>query len=100
MATLLFFTIIILLLPLFSLLIKEQLVLQERRTIAYILHDKLQSNLWNDLQNEKSTFLLENSQTEVTFDFETEQRILKGCAQWVNINHRQEEYCLHGKSLR
>ncbi|WP_251045990.1 hypothetical protein [Oceanobacillus sp. ISL-73] len=79
---------------------KEQLVLQERRTIAYKLHDKLQSNFWNDLQNEKSTFLLENSQTEVTFDFETEQRILTGCAQWVNIKHRQEEYCLHGKSPR
>ncbi|BAC13868.1 hypothetical protein ACFQ4N_07885 [Oceanobacillus iheyensis] len=100
MAALLFFSMIILFLPLFSLLMKEQVVLQERRTIAYTLHDKLQSSLWSNRPLEISTFNLENTQTEVTITFETNESTLIGCAQWKNINYRDEEYCLHGKYQR
>lgn len=97
-ASLLFFTVLTILLPLFSLLKQEQHILHERRTVVYKLHDELQTALWNSTSNQAYSYRLPKSDTNILFTFEWSQEELIGCAQWKNVKKRQEEYCLYGMS--
>lgn len=82
------------LLPLSSFITKEREALSHKRHITYQLHDELhkvtqEQSLPRNLHKKFRTI-------EVTYEFETDQLLVKGCARWEGTMNRKEEVCLYG----
>lgn len=83
------------LLPLTSFISLEREALSLKRAVTYHLHDELQSALWYGVPSD--TYYESMGQVEIGFTFTVmEDDIIQGCANWTNINKRQEEVCLYG----
>ncbi|MEN2464972.1 prepilin-type N-terminal cleavage/methylation domain-containing protein [Ornithinibacillus sp. JPR2-1] len=83
------------LLPLTSFISLEREALSLKRAITYHLHDELQSVLWYGVPADTYYESIEQVEIEMTFTV-MEDDIIQGCANWININNRQEEVCLYG----
>ncbi|WP_100010668.1 hypothetical protein [Lentibacillus sediminis] len=83
--------------PIITLLHQERGVQYEKRMLVYRLHDELQPFLWEDAElpaQYKET--IEN--TAVTFNYNLENELIKGCANWENVKGKSETLCLYGKA--
>lgn len=81
--------------PIYTIITFEQTVLKNRIAITSALHDELQWNIWNNGSMDRSTREI-GTQTSVSFIFTKEQKYIKGCASWVNVQEREEVVCLYG----
>jgi len=89
-------TVITTMVPIISILEKEQNILSERRVITHQLHDELQPYLWGDNLSSNTEFTKVINKQTVTFHFLKENDYLKGCVRWENGRKRNETVCLYG----
>lgn len=80
--------------PIYTTITYEQAVLKNRLMITSALHDELQPIIWQvaDMENYSKRI---NKQS-VAFSFMLEDQYIKGCANWLNKQDREEEVCLYG----
>ncbi|MBC5637202.1 hypothetical protein H8S33_10315 [Ornithinibacillus sp. BX22] len=83
------------LLPLTSFISLEREALSLKRAITYHLHDELHSVLWYGVPSDTYYESIEQVEIGMTFTV-MDDDIIQGCANWTNINSRQEEVCLYG----
>ncbi|WP_373892810.1 type II secretion system protein [Virgibacillus natechei] len=82
--------------PIISLITEHQSLLSDRRTFSYHLHDELQVYLYQQdtvLPNSYSGTIHNKT---VTFEFQNENELVKGCAEWQNVKNNDEIICLYG----
>ncbi|GEN87394.1 hypothetical protein [Oceanobacillus sojae] len=93
-ASLLLFSMLTILLPLLSLLAKEQYNNIERLKITSKLHDELQGALVG-MGTYPGKYTIIPYRTPAEFSFALEGEYLKGCAEWTNAKQQTEEKCLY-----
>lgn len=81
--------------PIYTIITFEQTVLKNRIAITSALYDELQWNIWNNGSMDHETKDI-GTQTSVSFIFTKEQKYIKGCANWRNVQEREEVVCLYG----
>lgn len=91
----LIFMVVTTIVPIASLLEKERTILNNRRVFIMRLHDELQPYLWENASL-PATYQRLINQTNVTFNFIHEEKLMKGCATWENARETTETICLHG----
>ena len=82
--------------PITSTLVKEKSILSERRFYINVLHDELQIYLWEKPSQIPNTFTKRIQGKETVFQFEMENRYVKGCIHWENAKQKEETICLYG----
>lgn len=93
-ASLLLFSMLTVLLPLLSLLAKEQYSNVERLKITSKLHDELQEALAGTVSY-PSEYTIIPYRTSAEFSFALDGEYLKGCAEWTNAKQQTEKKCLY-----
>ncbi|MFD1066241.1 hypothetical protein [Oceanobacillus locisalsi] len=93
-ASLLLFSMLTMLLPLLSLLAKEQYDSVERVHITNELHDDLQGALIG-ITTYPSNYTVTPYRASAAFSFKLEGEFLKGCAEWTNAKQKTETKCLY-----
>lgn len=88
--------LIMTILPIVSRLQQEEMILSDRRHISNMLHDELQSVIWEDLDHLPSPVKKTIRSHDVTFKFNRKDSYIKGCSTWKNVKERKEEVCLYG----
>lgn len=78
----------------------EEEVLKQRRMVQSFLHDELLDTIASSIPIEFPISFNKrvNNGPEITFEFVTENNLLKGCANWNNVKKIQETICLYGYS--
>ncbi|MBT2214448.1 type II secretion system GspH family protein [Virgibacillus dakarensis] len=85
--------------PLTSLINKEEEVLRERRHHANQLHDELQTYLWGENKPlPPATYAKVENSTMLFYRFTMENDLVKGCVKWKNVKNKKETFCLYGYS--
>ncbi|GGP12753.1 hypothetical protein [Oceanobacillus neutriphilus] len=93
-ASLLLFSMLTILLPLLTLLAKEQYSNMERLKITSKLHDELQEALVGTVSY-PSEYTITPYRTSAEFSFALDGEYLKGCAEWTNAKQQTEKKCLY-----
>ncbi|MFD1412764.1 hypothetical protein [Oceanobacillus jeddahense] len=93
-ASLLLFSMLTMLLPLLSLIAKEQYNSIEKVRITSKLHDDLQGVLIGTTPY-PSNYTITPYRTAAEFSFILEGDYLKGCAEWTNAKQKTETKCLY-----
>lgn len=91
-----FFSTILIFIPIINNLESEKIVLSDRRVITYTLQEAFQYYLWEtgyQLPKENTETINGNS---VRFLFQEVDEYIKGCVYWENAKQRSEEFCLYG----
>lgn len=83
--------------PIITLLHQERDVQHERRMLVYYLHDELQPFLWENAEL-PAQYNETIESTAVSFEFNLENELIKGCANWENVKGKNETLCLFGKA--
>lgn len=81
--------------PIFSILTQEKLIITERTIVMMKLHDELQRAIYEG-ELERNRFTESIDQRIVHFTFDYEHELIKGCAIWENAKNRDEQFCLYG----
>jgi Tfp pilus assembly protein PilV len=83
--------------PLISLLNQGEEILSQRMHHTNSLHDELQTFLWGE---SKRLPPVRYSKTEdsvtASYQFTTENNLIKGCVEWENVKKKKEKFCLYG----
>lgn len=74
----------------------EKHVLLDRRQISNLLHDELQIKLIDRPNYQAQIYHVKHNNLEITYQFESEQGLFKGCATWENIKKKNEDICFYG----
>lgn len=82
--------------PIASLLTYEREVLHDRRMITSTFHDHMQTFILDKHQTLPQTFLETIHHHKVIYKYTEENKWIKGCVLWENVQKRQEELCLYG----
>lgn len=75
---------------------KERQVLIDQQRIVTKLHDLIQPYIWDSKLLDKDSFSIKVKDRLVTIDISSEQKLIKGCAQWENVKQKTETFCLYG----
>lgn len=88
--------LVLTMLPIITLLQQEEKILSDRRHISNVLHDELQSLIW-DLPDKLPSPVSKTVRShDVTFDFSRKKSFIEACGSWKNLQERHEEVCLYG----
>lgn len=90
-----FFSAIVIFIPITSQMQLEKNVLSERRDIAFHLQAELQQYIWTDNHSLPTTFTSHQDGKQFEFQFIEENKFIKGCVQWENAKEIEESFCLH-----
>ncbi|WP_339177931.1 hypothetical protein [Oceanobacillus sp. FSL W7-1293] len=93
-ASLLLFSMLTILLPLLSIIAKEQYNSIEKVQITSKLHDDMQGILAGAAPF-SGNYTVTPYQTPAAFSFSLEGKYLKGCAEWTNAKQKTESKCLY-----
>jgi len=96
-ASSIFLSIIITLIPIAAIVKQEQNMLKIKREAVLMLHDELQDFLWKDTSL-PATIERDVKNTQVIFHFEKEGKYVKGCTDIEARKGKQETICLYGIS--
>lgn len=87
------FTLAVVIRPIYE----ERTILYERREASRILHDQLQSFLYNthSLPHEQIERI---NHSKIKLTYKQKDEFVEACARWKNIKDRKEALCLYGIS--
>lgn len=86
--------LVVTVLPIYQLLQTERVILNNRLMIQSKLHDLLLDKLYKREGTSEDKLIINHLQIPVIF--QTNNGIVKGCAQWTNEKGRDEKLCLYG----
>lgn len=91
------FTITTTIIPLISLLNQEEEVLSQRMHHTNRLHDELQTYLWGETKRlPPARYSKTDDSGTASYQFSTENHLVKGCVEWENAKEKKEKFCLYG----
>lgn len=82
--------------PTSILLKKERQLLIDQQIISTKLHDFIQPYIWESKPINSDLFIFEVNHRRVNIFVTIEEELIKGCAHWENVKHKNEVFCLYG----
>ncbi|MDC3413401.1 type II secretion system GspH family protein [Aquibacillus sp. 3ASR75-11] len=89
-------TIMMTFIPIASQLKLEQQMFREQRFIQSTLHDAMQQMLLDRSEPFPLTYTETILKKNVSFTFNIEKSLIKGCATWENAKKKEKSFCLNG----